>query len=91
MVNIIFTNPYYSASIAIFLSFTLAFAHTIEIYQSKLTFIILIFLVMAMLLNVYDDYGLIVLIVALIAVVSTLHQMKNRRQDVKSQRQENDE
>ena len=80
MVHIVFTNPYYSTGIAIILCLLLAFAHKIEQIHSKIVLVALMILTAMFLVNIKEDFGLVVLVVALIAVVFTLHSDQQKRQ-----------
>ena len=76
MVHIVFTNPYYSTGIAIILCLLLAFAHKVEQRHSKLILVALMLLTAILLVNIQEDFGLVLLVVALIAVVFTLKRQK---------------
>ena len=79
MVHIVFTNPYYSTGIAIILSLLLAFAHKMEQRHSKIVLVALMILTAILLINIQEDFGLVLLVVALIAVVFTLHSDQQKR------------
>ena len=79
MVHIVFTNPCYSTGIAIILCLLLAFAHKMEHRHSKIVLVALMILTAILLINIQEDFGLVLLVVALIAVVFTLHSDQQKR------------
>ena len=78
MVHIVFTNPYYSTGVAIILCLLLAFAHKMDQKHSKIVLVTLMILVAILLVNIQEDFGLVLLVVALVAVVFTLHSERQK-------------
>jgi hypothetical protein len=81
MINVFFSNPYYSTGIAIILSLTLAFVHIIDIYHSKVTLLTLMMLSVIMMMSISDDYALVLLVVALVIVVYTLSLQRRQKEN----------